>query len=113
VVNELIENPSKLKLGGKKQVITVFFSDIRGFTTLSENIKPEELVKLLNEYLTEMTNIIMEKRGLVDKFIGDAIMALWGAPLYEKNHAKLACEASLKMMDKLKEFNDRIKKNIN
>ncbi|MBI4148128.1 adenylate/guanylate cyclase domain-containing protein [Candidatus Woesearchaeota archaeon] len=110
VVAELFKHPEKLKLGGERRNITIFFSDIRGFTTLSEQLSPEQLVHVLNEYLTAMTDIIMESRGVVDKYIGDAIMAFWGAPLEQKDHAVRACTASLAMIDKLKELQIKWKK---
>ncbi|MFH1100737.1 MAG: adenylate/guanylate cyclase domain-containing protein [Methanobacteriota archaeon] len=104
VIDNLIKNPDKIKLGGEKRNITIFFSDIRGFTAISEQLDPEDLVRLLNEYLTEMTSIILENKGLVDKYMGDAIMALWGAPLELPNHAEIACKSSLEMIDKLREL---------
>jgi adenylate cyclase len=110
VIDTLIKNPDKLNLGGEKRNITIFFSDIRGFTPISEKLQPEELVHLLNEYLTEMTSIIMDGQGLVDKYMGDAIMAFWGAPIEQPNHAELACESSLKMVDKLRELQKKWKK---
>ena len=117
IVKELIEHPEKLNLGGEKRTITVFFSDIRGFTNLAERFKPEELVNFLNEYLSDMTNIIIDNGGVVDKYIGDAIMAFWGAPLDEKDHAKLACETSLQMINRLellrKKWKDEGKPEIN
>lgn len=104
VVDELMKDPSKLKLGGARKEITVFFSDIRGFTTISEKLTPEKLVHVLNEYLTAMTDIVMKHSGVVDKYIGDAIMAFWGAPLIQPNHAEMACNTSLDMMTKLGEL---------
>ncbi len=101
VIEEIIKDPAKLKLGGQKKDMTVLFSDIRGFTTLSEKTDPEILVGLLNEYFTAMTDIILRSGGVLDKFIGDAIMAFWGAPQEEPDHAKLACEAALNMMKRL------------
>ena len=101
VINEILSNPNKLKLGGEKKELTILFSDIRGFTTISEKLSPEELVNLLNQYLTLMTDIIMESGGVVDKYIGDAIMAFWGAPLREPAHAKKACQVALEMIKKL------------
>ena len=101
LVDELIKNPSMLKLGGEKRVITVFFSDIEGFIGISEQMTPEELVALLNEYLTAMTDIILKFDGMVDKYEGDAIMAVWGAPIYFEDHAKKACVAALEMQEKL------------
>lgn len=101
VINDLMENPGALKLGGEKKELTVFFSDVRGFTTISETLSPEALSSLLNEYFTPMTNIILESGGLLDKYIGDAIMAVWGAPLPCDDHADRALEGSLKMLDAL------------
>ena len=110
VVNEILLHPEKLNLGGESKEITVLFSDIRGFTTLSENLSPEELVRLLNEYLTAMTDIIVDgHNGIVDKYIGDAIMAFWGAPLDEKKHARQASLASLEMIEKLKLLREKWK----
>ena len=102
VVKQILEKPGALKLGGDKREITIFFSDIRGFTTISEKLTPEQLVHLLNEYLTAMTNIILKHNGVVDKYMGDAIMAFWNAPLDQPRHAELACETSLEMEKKLK-----------
>ncbi len=101
IIDELFKHPEKLKLGGERRNMTIMFSDIRGFTTLSEKLSPEQLVAVLNEYLTAMTDIIMESRGVVDKYIGDAIMAFWGAPLEQKDHPVRACDASLAMIEKL------------
>ncbi|MFW6121554.1 MAG: CHASE2 domain-containing protein [Petrotogales bacterium] len=109
VIDNLIKNPERINLGGEKRNITIFFSDIRGFTPISERLEPEELVHLLNEYLTEMTSIIRKNQGLVDKFMGDAIMAFWGAPLDQPNHAEMACLSSLEMMDKLRKLQKKWK----
>lgn len=105
VINELVQNPEKLKLGGEKRKMTILFSDIRDFTTISEKLSPETLTNILNEYLTEMTNAVMENRGFVDKYIGDAVMAFWGAPLPNPNHTRDACLSVLKMSQKLRELN--------
>ena len=104
LVDELTKNPSMLKLGGEKRVMTVFFSDVEGFTSISEQITPEELVALVNEYLTAMTDIILKYDGMVDKYEGDGIMAVWGAPVYFEDHAKKACFAALEMQKKLVEL---------
>jgi adenylate cyclase len=104
VVKQILEKPGALKLGGEKREITIFFSDIRGFTTISEKLTPEQLVRLLNEYLTAMTYIILKHNGVVDKYMGDAIMAFWNAPLDQPRHAELACETSLEMEQKLKQM---------
>ncbi len=103
-VEQLIAQPDLLKLGGQKKRLTVLFSDIAGFTTISEKKEPEELVAFLNEYLGAMTDIIFEHSGTVDKYIGDAVMAFWGAPIGQDNHAELACRSTLKMMQKVKEL---------
>jgi|CXWL01.1.fsa_nt_gi adenylate cyclase len=105
VVTELMKHPEKLSLGGERKEITIFFSDIRGFTTVSESLSPEELTRLMNEYLTAMTDIIMKHHGIVDKYIGDAIMAFWGAPLTNVRQVEDACAASLEMLEKLQELN--------
>jgi adenylate cyclase len=110
VIKHILDNPQRLKLGGEKRVITVFFSDIRGFTSISEKLTPEQLVNLLNEYLTEMTNIILKNQGVVDKYMGDAIMAFWNAPLNQPKHAERACIASLQMEKRLKELQAKWKK---
>ncbi len=103
VVNELVANPEKAKLGGDRRELTVFFSDIAGFTTISEqfNTKPEGLVTLLNEYLDEMTRIVLKYEGTLDKYEGDAVMAFWGAPIPQKNHALRTCLAALDMQKRL------------
>jgi adenylate cyclase len=104
LVDALIKDPSMLKLGGEKRVITVFFSDVEGSTSISEQITPEELVALLNEYLTAMADIILKYDGMVDKYEGDGIMAVWGVPIYFEDHAKKACFAALEMQKKLIEL---------
>ena len=110
VVDELLANPDKIKLGGEKKVCTVFFSDVAGFTTISEQLTPEELVHLLNEYLTQMTNIVFDYNGMLDKYEGDAIMAVFGAPIAKGNHAYEACAASLDMQEKLAQMREFWKK---
>lgn len=110
VIDNLLQNPEMIKLGGEKRTITTLFSDIRGFTPISEKLSPEELVHLLNDYLTEMTNIIQKDEGLVDKYMGDAIMAFWGAPLNQPNHHEKACISSLDMLAKLQELQIKWKK---
>src|SRR5574341_1746652 len=104
IVDELIRDPSEAKLGGARKEITVLFSDIRGFTSFSEKHQPEEVVSLLNEYLGAMTDIVFEHEGTLDKFVGDAIMAPWGAPVGQEDHAELACKCALAMITKLKEL---------
>lgn len=107
VVNELIKNPELARLGGERREVTVLFSDIRGFTTFSEKHAPEEVVALLNEYLEAMTEVIFHWEGTLDKFVGDAIVAFWGAPLPQENHARLAVCCSLHMVKRLKELQQK------
>lgn len=107
VVNELLANPDALKLGGEKKEITVFFSDIRGFTTMSESLSPEDLVHLLNDYLSTMTDLVISYRGTIDKYMGDAIMAFWGAPVPNEDHAYYACIASLVQLEELAKLQAR------
>jgi len=101
VVDELLANPEKIKLGGEKKNCTVVFSDVAGFTSISEELEPEALVQLLNDYLTEMTNIIFKYDGMLDKYEGDAIMAVFGAPIAHGNHAYNACASALEMQTQL------------
>jgi adenylate cyclase len=103
VVENLLQDPPEL--GGVDKDLTVLFSDIRGFTSISERMTPQGLVNHLNEYLTAMTNLILEYRGTLDKYIGDAIMCFWGAPLAEPDHALIACMCSLKQMEMLNNLN--------
>jgi adenylate cyclase len=106
VVDELLDNPDKIKLGGEKKECTVFFSDVKGFTTISEQLTPEALVRLLNEYLTEMTNIVFKHDGMLDKYEGDAIMAVFGAPISHGNHALKACATAIEMQQQLVKLRD-------
>ncbi|MGD2124595.1 MAG: adenylate/guanylate cyclase domain-containing protein [Desulfobacteraceae bacterium] len=107
VVNEMLKDPEKLKLGGDKKDLSVLFSDIRGFTTISEGMTPEELVHLLNEYLTIMTDIVFKYDGTLDKYMGDAIMAVYGAPLEQRDHPHRACYSALEMMEGLRKLNEK------
>jgi adenylate cyclase len=105
VVDQILENPPEL--GGVDKNLTVFFSDIRGFTTLSERMTPQALVNHLNAYLTAMTDIIMEYQGTLDKYVGDEIMCFWGAPLPQPDHALLACKCALKQIEVLNQLNSQ------
>jgi adenylate cyclase len=107
IVNELISNPDMARLGGEKREITVLFSDIRGFTTFSEQHSPEQVVATLNEYLGCMTDVILRWEGTLDKFIGDAIVVFWGAPIKRENHQELAVRCALDMQDRLKELQEK------
>jgi len=106
VVDRLLEHPELLRLGGEEIELTAMFTDIRGFTAISEGLSPAELVELLNEYLTEMTEIIFRNWGTLDKYIGDAIMAFWGAPFPQTDHAERACKAALEMLRVLKKLQE-------
>ncbi len=110
LLEELIANPKKLKLGGEKRRMTVLFSDVRGFTSFSEKMSPEELVDLLNDYLNTMSPLILEKRGTIDKYIGDAIMAFWNAPVLTPNHELVAVETALQMQEALVHFNQKLQR---
>lgn len=102
VVNELIKNPSMAKLGGARTEVTVLFSDIRDFTVLSEKLPPEKVVELLNEYFSAMAEVIFKWEGTLDKFMGDAIMVFWGAPLPQNDHAERAVKCAVEMIRKLR-----------
>ncbi|HOO55508.1 MAG TPA: adenylate/guanylate cyclase domain-containing protein [bacterium] len=104
VVDTMLQEPDKLKLGGERTIATVYFSDVAGFTSISESLTPEELVDLLNEYLTAMTNILLSYGGTLDKYIGDAIVGIYGAPIHFPDHAKNACFAALDMQAKIAEM---------
>jgi len=97
VVDELLANPEKLRLGGERKELTVFFSDIEHFTGISEKMPPENLVAILNEYLSVMTTIIFTHAGTLDKYQGDAIVAFWGAPIPQQDHTLRACSAAVEM----------------
>jgi adenylate cyclase len=101
LVNEMIRNPEMAQLGGQKRLVTVLFSDIKGFTTYSERHKPEEVVAILNEYLGAMTDVVLKWDGILDKFIGDAIVAFWGAPMKQDDHAERAVRCALEMQEAL------------
>lgn len=103
-MHQVLDNPDKLKLGGERRECTVFFSDVRGFTTISEGLPPEKLVELMNDYLSPMTEVILCSGGVLDKYIGDAIMAFWGAPIDRPDQADVAAQSVLKMMEKLEEI---------
>ncbi len=109
VVEELLKNEKNLELGGSKKNLTVLFSDLRGFTTFSEKLDPKRLGDFLNLYLTRMTEEIYKTNGTVDKFIGDAIMAFYGAPVPNERHAKLACRCALQSVKKLEGLNLELK----
>lgn len=101
VMEVILKDPSLLRLGGQRQEVTILFSDIRSFTTITESLPPEKLTELLHQYFSEMTEEILAANGVLDKFIGDAIMAFWGAPLSQPDHADRATQAALGMIKRL------------
>lgn len=105
LLQELMKEPEKLALGGEKKMLTIFFSDIRSFTTISETMDPQKLTQYLNRYFTPMSDIVMKHQGMIDKYIGDAVMAFYNAPIDVKDHARLACISSLEMMEELAKLN--------
>lgn len=105
VVEEMVKQQDSLVLSGEERELTILFSDIRGFTSMAEKMRPQALCAFLNEYLTPMTAAVMNRRGTVDKFIGDALMAFWNAPLPTPDHTRQACEAALAMLKELKLLN--------
>lgn len=107
LLETLLAQPDRLKLGGERKYMTVLFSDIRGFTSISEKLNSEELVQMINDYLDYMSNIIINNGGTIDKFIGDAIMALWNAPLPDEQHEEHAVIAALKMIKQSNKFNEK------
>ncbi|MBI5412016.1 adenylate/guanylate cyclase domain-containing protein [Candidatus Peregrinibacteria bacterium] len=110
VVEAILKNPKMLELGGAKKEITVLFSDIAGFTSISEKMAPEALVPFLNEYLEEMTKIILDTQGTLDKYEGDGLMCFWGAPLPDVDHAKKACQTALLQQQRLVELRKKWRK---
>jgi adenylate cyclase len=107
LVEQLAHSPEKLVLGGEEREMTIMFSDVRGFTTISETFKndPQGLTALMNRFLTPLTNAILDRKGTIDKYMGDAIMAFWNAPLDDKTHQVNACEAALDMIDRIDVLN--------
>lgn len=109
LVEQLARNPSLLQLGGEQREITVMFTDVRGFTTISEQFDPHGLTRFMNRFLTPMTDLILGLKGTIDKYMGDAIMAFWNAPLPVERHAARACDAALAMQARLAELNEEWK----
>ncbi|MEH2531299.1 adenylate cyclase [Bradyrhizobium sp. AZCC 1588] len=107
LVEQLAQSPEKLVLGGEEREMTIMFSDMRGFTSISETYKndPQGLTALMNRFLTPLTNAILDRKGTIDKYMGDAIMAFWNAPLDDKDHELNACEAALDMLERVDELN--------
>jgi adenylate cyclase len=104
LVRQLMESGLEANTSGQRREVTIFFSDVADFTTISESMRPSELASHLSEYFNELTKIIMDHNGTVDKYIGDAIMAFWNAPLEMNDHAKVACQATLKVFQRINEL---------
>lgn len=109
LVRSLVKNPGVLRLGGQTKPITVLFADIRGFTSLSEQMKAEELIAVINSIFTPITEIILRNRGTVDKFIGDCVMAFWNAPIDQPNHAELAVQTAIQIQRTLDSINSNVR----
>jgi adenylate cyclase len=111
MVEQLARSPEKLVLGGEERRMTILFSDVRGFTTISEHYKddPQGLTRLMNRFLTPLTNAIIERKGTIDKYIGDAIMAFWNAPVDDSEQENNACEAALEMLSRAATLNGELK----
>jgi adenylate cyclase len=107
LIEQLAQSPEKLVLGGEEREMTIMFSDVRGFTTISESYKhdPQGLTALMNRFLTPLTNAILDRKGTIDKYMGDAIMAFWNAPLDDKEHEINACNAAIDMLERIDELN--------
>ena len=101
IVNELLKNPENVKLGGSNKYVTIFFSDIVGFTSIVEHLAPEQLIGFINSYFTKMSDVILEYKGTIDQYAGDAIMSFFGAPLDNEMHAVLSCQAALESQKRL------------
>jgi adenylate cyclase len=116
VIEQLVSDPGRLKLGGEQRTLSIFFSDLQGFTSISESLTPEQLTALLNDYLTAMTDIIQGEGGTVDKYEGDAIIAFWNAPLAQEDHARRAVRAALRCQAALADlrpaFRERVGKDL-
>ncbi len=106
VIQEIIAHPDRLKLGGEERELTLMFCDVRNFTTISQDLSAVDLTTFINELLSPLTEIILEHRGTIDKYMGDAIMAFWNAPLDDPDHANNACHAALKMAAKMVDLNE-------
>ena len=109
-MKELTSDPDKLQLGGEIKPLSVMFSDIRNFTSISEGLSPQELIQLMNDFLTPMSDLVMSNRGTIDKYMGDAMMAFWNAPLDDPDHERHACITALKMNEALVPINESVKK---
>jgi adenylate cyclase len=110
VIERILDDPSRLELGGERRELSIFFSDLQGFSSISERMEPEDLTALLNNYLTDMTDLILEEGGTLDKYEGDAIIAFWNAPVDQPDHAARACRTALRCQHRLAERREEFKK---
>lgn len=104
IVDEILKDPDRISLGGQNKEVTILFSDIRGFTNMSERLSAEQVVEILNEYLSTMVDVVIENEGTIDKYVGDAIMAIWGSPLPDAAHRTKAVRTAVRMMERLQEL---------
>ena len=109
LVQEMSTSPESYDLNAESKELTVLFSDVRGFTSISEVLSPRDLADLMNDYLTPMTAVIHHAKGTIDKYMGDAIMAFWGAPISDEDHARHALSAAVEMLEELKKVNSNFK----
>jgi adenylate cyclase len=109
-VEDLLRHPELLRLGGEKKNLTVLFTDIRGFTSLTENMAPEKMVALMNVFFSKMTDIVLTNGGLIDKYIGDGVMAIFGAPIPQSDHPARACNTALVMLAAVEQFRSEAEK---
>jgi adenylate cyclase len=109
LVDEMSEHPEQVSMAGDSREMTILFSDVRGFTTISEGLDPKELTQLMNEFLTPLTRVVYKHRGTIDKYMGDCIMAFWGAPLADAHHARNAIMAGIEMQQTLRELQPHFK----
>jgi adenylate cyclase len=107
VAQEIARNPDRVRMGGERRILSILFTDLRGFTSFSETVEPEVLSRIITEYLDAMTSVVFDLGGTVDKFVGDAVMAFWNAPLDDPEHAWHACQAALEMQAALSRLSDR------
>jgi adenylate cyclase len=107
VAHEIGRNPERVRMGGERRVISVLFTDLKGFTSFSETVEPDVLSQVITEYLDAMTRVVFDRGGTLDKFIGDAVMAFWNAPLDDPEHARHACQAAIEMQAALRQLSDR------
>jgi adenylate cyclase len=112
VIEQLVKHPERLTLGGEQRTLSIFFSDLQGFTSISEGLNPQQLTALLNDYLTAMTDIIQEEGGTVDKYEGDAIIAFWNAPLAQPDHDKRSVKAALRCQAQLAKMRPELRQRI-